>query len=235
MEGTLIREIDSLERVDEITGAVSLKEVKETINSIKTELRKNKDLVSLAAPQIGKELRLFVVKTNNNNYKEFLNPMIVNKSTEQHLSREHNVSVSKKDYIIPRANEIHVAYQTYDGHIQSETYKGAYAEVVQQMIELLDGITIADYGLEIIKEFDKASDEEKTQVLQMYLDSLKKRNVELQTEIEETPELKQINDTINFNIGLLNGTIKPIDDKGNVVEYHLDEKKGIVPEENGNN
>ena len=33
-------------------------------------------------------------------------------------------------------------------------------------------------------------------------------------------------------MGLLNGSIKPIDDKGNVVEYEVDEKKGIVPKEN---
>ena len=146
MEGSLIRENLELERVDEITGKVALKDVKEAINIIKTELRKNKDIVCLCAPQVGKNLRLFVVKTNSNNYKEFLNPMVVNKSKEQHLSRERNVSVGKKDYIIPRANEIHLAYQTYDGHINSESYKGPYAEVIQQMTEMLSAHSTEEPG-----------------------------------------------------------------------------------------
>ena len=234
MEGSLIKENLKLERTDEITGKVALKDVKEAINIIKTELRKQKDVVCLCAPQIGKNLRLFVVKTNSNNYKEFLNPMVVSKSKEQHLSRERNVSVGKKDYIIPRANEIHLAYQTYDGHINSESYKGPYAEVIQQMTEMLDGIQLSDYGLEVIPAFDKATDEEKTQVLQMYLDSLKKRAHSLAEEINANEELKAINDTIEFNVGLLNGTIKPIDKEGNVVDYELNPTKGVVPKEKEN-
>ena len=227
--GTLIKtDLGNYERIDEITGGITLKEVKDTINTIKTELRKNKDLACLCAPQIGKNLRLFVVKTNNNQYKEFLNPMVVSKSKEQHLSRERNISVGEKDYIIPRFDDIHVAYQTYDGHINSESYKGAYGEVVQQMIEMLDGIQLSDYGLEVIPEFDSATDEEKTQVLQMYVESLKKRAHTLMDEINADPELKAINDTIEFNIGLLNGDIKPVDAEGNVVEYEYDEKKGIT-------
>lgn len=232
MQGSLIKENLKLERVDEITGSVPLKEVKETINLLKTELRKNKDLTCLCAPQVGKNLRLFVVKTNLNKYKEFLNPMVVNKSKEQHLSRENNISVGKNDYIIPRNNEIHLAYQTYDGHIQSESYKGPYAEVIQQMTEMLDGIMLNDLGLEVIKGFDSATEDEKTAVIHMYLESLRKRNELIQNEINSNPELKQVNDTINFNMGLLNGSIKPIDDKGNVVEYEVNEKKGIVPKEN---
>lgn len=228
---TLIRDIKNMERVDEISGRTSLKEVKEAISIIKTELRKNKDLVCLAAPQIGKELRLFVVKTNDRDFKEFLNPMVVNKSKEQHLSRENNPSVSKRDYIIPRANEIHLAYQTYDGHIQSETYKGPYAEVIQQMTELLDGITLKDYGLEVIPGFDKATDDEKTQIIQMYLDSLRNMSDALMECINSDPTLKQINDTIDFNIGLLNGTIKPLDENGNVVEYIADNEKGVIVKE----
>ena len=118
--------------------------------------------------------------------------------------------------------------------INSETYKGPYGEVVQQMIEMLDGIQLSDYGLEVIPAFDKATDEEKTQVLQMYIDSLKKRAHDLMDEINADPELKAINDTIEFNTGLLNGDIKPIDTEGNVVEYEFDEKKGIIPKEKEN-
>lgn len=221
MSSLVVDKLKVNERVDEIDSKTSFKDVKETIRLIKTELIKNPDLVCLSAPQINKNLRLFVVKTNNREFKEFLNPMVVSKSKEQHLSREHTVGVSNRDYIIPRFNEVHVAYQTYDGHISSESYKGAYGEVVQQMIELLDGISIADYGLEVIPAFDKATDEEKEQVIGMYLDSLKRMSESLQEMIANNPELDQINKTIDFNLGLLNGTIKPIDAEGNVVDYQI--------------
>ena len=46
MQGSLILENLKLERVDEITGAVPLKEVRETINLLKTERRKKIGLVS---------------------------------------------------------------------------------------------------------------------------------------------------------------------------------------------
>ena len=99
------------------------------------------------------------------------------------------------------------------------------------MTEMLDGILLSDLGLEIIKDFDKATDEEKTQVIQMYLESLKKRNSLLQEEINSDSTLKQIQDTINFNTGLLTGAIKPIDENGNVVEYEVNETRGVVPKE----
>ena len=72
-----------------------------------------------------------------------------------------------------------MAFQHEDGYVDSETYVGAYAEVVQQMIEMLDGIILIDYGLDLDdiggpEAFDKASNKQKTELLAMYLEQLKK-------------------------------------------------------------
>ena len=218
--GTLIKTDLNLfeERVDEINNGVSYKQVKEAIDLMKNELHKNKDLVCLCAPQVGKNLRIFVVKTADRKYKAYLNPMIVNASKEMHLSRETNASIPGKEYIIIRNNEIHLAYQEPTGKVNSESYKGAFAEVIQQMVQMLDGITLVDFGLEIIDGFDKATKREKEEVIQMYLDSLKNYSTELKNEIENNPELKNINDTIDFNMRYINGEIKPVDENGNIVE-----------------
>ena len=205
------------DRVDEITSSVSYDTVKHTIAQLKRALYDNKDAVAICAPQIGVDLRLFVVKTSRteaDRFKIFLNPMIVS-SEGLHLSRETNLSIPDKQYIIPRKDKIHVAYQNANGEVGSETYVGAYGEIVQQMIEMLDGITLADYGFDLDdiggpSAYDKASKKQQTEVMAMYLDSLKGYSSELAKEIEANPELKQINDTIDFMKGMMTGEITPI-------------------------
>jgi len=225
--GSLIRTDLSLfeDRIDEITSKTNYSEVKDTISMLKNELHKNKDLVCLCAPQINKKLRIFVVKNSDNKYKAFLNPMIVNASKELHLSREANASIPNKEFIIPRKNEVHVAYQQPNGRVESETYSGAYSEVIQQMIEMLDGITLLDYGLDLDsvggpKKFDKATKKDKQTVIEMYLDNLKNLSKDFEDEINNNEELKNLNDTIKFQTKLLTGEIKPIDSDGNIIENY---------------
>lgn len=228
---SIVTDIEKFQdRVDEITSANSYESIKSVISDIKRALYDNRNSVALCAPQIGENLRLFVVNTagpknaGESRFKVFLNPLIVS-SKGMHLSRENNLSIPDKEFIIPRRDEIHVAYQTTDGHIESETYKGAYAEIVQQMIEMLDGITLEDYGLEIDSDFDKASQKDKETIIRMYLEKLKIDSNNINTEIENNPELKEMNDTIKFMSGVLAGDIKPVDEEGNIVDFSKKENK----------
>lgn len=216
------------ERIPEIESNLRYPEVLETISNIKSILNSEKNYVCLCAPQIGSNLRLFVVKKEHidncaeSRYSAFLNPMIVSKKG-LHLSRETNLSIPNKEYIIPRYNEIHLAYQEKDGRVNSKTFIGAFAEVIQQMVEMLDGITLADYGLEVIEGFDKASNKDKQQIISMYMTHLLNQNELMKTEIEKDPALKNLMDTIKFNQGILDGSIKPVDKDGNIVEFDIKE------------
>lgn len=215
---TIVRIVTDIEefqdRIDELGSDVSFEDVKHCASQLKRVLYQNDDCAAVCAPQIGNKLRMFVVKTAKDEadrFKVFLNPMIVT-SEGLHMSREANISFPGKQYIIPRKNQVQLAYQTIDGHVESEAYIGAYAEVIQQMVEMLDGITLADYGLDLddvggIEAFDKASKKAKAEVLAMYIDSIKQLSGELAEEIENTPELKYINDVITFNTGVLKGDI----------------------------
>lgn len=212
------------ERVDEIvSNSLELyKEVKDTVSILRNELCINSDFTALCAPQVGKKLRLFMIKDAHKKYQVFLNPLIVSKSHKIHLSLEKNASLDGC-FLIPRANEIHLAYQTVDGHVCSNSYIGAYAEVIQQMVEMLDGITLYDYGLNLddiggLEAFNSASEEERTKVIELYLDNLKKYNNQMKELIESDPQLKLLNDTIEFNTNYILGNIKPIDKDGNIVE-----------------
>ncbi len=213
------------ERVDTITAETSFSKVKHVISDIKKTLYDNKDIPALCAPQIGESLRLFVVKNGkreSNRFKVFLNPMTVS-AEGWHLSREISPSIPNKQYIIPRRDKIHVAFQASDGQVTSETFIGPYGEVVQQMIEMLDGITLADYGLDLDdlggpEAFDAATDKEKTEVLALYMDHLKDTLGELNAEINADENLKYLNDLIDFRTEVLKGNIKPIDENGNIVD-----------------
>lgn len=209
------------DRVDEITAKDSFTSIKHAAAQVKSALLDNKDVVALCAPQVGLNLRLFGVKTANNKVKIFLNPLIIS-GEGLHLSRETNASFRNKQFIIPRKDKVHVAYQEINGAPNSETYSGVYGEVVQQMIEMLDGILLSDYGLDLddvggVDKFDKASKKDKEALIQMYLDSLKNISGNLKAEIDATPALKELDDTIEFMTGVLMGDIKPVDKDGNII------------------
>jgi hypothetical protein len=104
-------------------------------------------------------------------------------------------------------------YQTPLGKIESRQMLGQAAIIFQHAVDHLDGLTLQDVGLEVTEEFDKASDEERVEIINMYLDSLDLKRKELEKEIEENPELKQISDAIDFLESVQKGeTVASIED-----------------------
>ena len=91
---------------------------------------------------------------------------------------------------------------------ESNIFKGAPAEVFQQMCELLDGILLDDYGLEVLDGFDKLKKEDKKSVIDMYLSSLEKKSSDLHEEIEKNPSMKEIDRAIDFEYELALGNVK---------------------------
>lgn len=66
------------------------------------------------------------------------------------------------------------------------------------MVDSLEGIMPCDIGLEIDEDFDKASEDEKAELLKAFADSLDLRVKELSEEIQNDPKLKQMDDGIKF-------------------------------------
>ena len=71
-----------------------------------------------------------------------------------------------------------------------------------------DGINLSDIGLEIDSDFDDASDDEKQQIIDMYLDSLDIKRSSIHDEIKEDPELNKISENLRFTEALARGDIK---------------------------
>ena len=181
------------------------------INDLKDTLKANKDLVALSAPQLGKKERIFVIRFADGDIRAFINPAIV-RTTGMHLSRERAIGFNDEDeYLIPRADEVFATYQTPDmmpDKCDMNKFTGAVAEVFLQMNDLLNGILLEDIGLIVLPEFDKASEEEKQEIISMYLESLNTKKESIEKAIESNPEARDMNKAIEFMTKLQLGEIE---------------------------
>ena len=170
------------------------------------EVVRAKNLTSLAAIQIGYPKRIFVINFNGD-VRTFVNPIITNVKGFE-LATETCASIPDKKYVRPRYNRINVTYQTPLGKIESREFVGLAAIVFQHNVDHLDGLLLSDIGLEVGEDFYNSSDEEKQEVISAYLDALDIKQKEIQKEVSENPELKQISDAVEFMTGVATGKVQ---------------------------
>lgn len=185
-------------------------EVNQIISELKDTIIEN-NLTHLTAPQIGYDKRIFCINFDGD-IRTFINPMII-KTEDIVLSREHCASFIN-DFIIPRHKEIIVAYQTPTGRTESNRFLEPVSHIFEQCQDLLDGVLLSDYGLEITEEFDNATEEERTEVIEYYLSSLNDTLTKLNQEIEDDEWLKKTRDAIDFMDGVIQGRVElePVDE-----------------------
>ena len=196
----IIKDKDQLQqRCDEVNlfNPEEFKSVYAHIQTVKDALRTNKDLVCLAAPQLGFKERFFCIKFDRGDIRAFINPLIIT-SKNLHLSREFQIGVDDTEYIIPRYEEIRVEYQTPMGSIEDNTFKGAASQVFQQMNDLIEGITLDTLGLEVLEGYDEADEDTKKLIIEMWMNSLKEKESQLKEEIKNDKELEQLDGAISF-------------------------------------
>jgi len=137
--------------------------VKKILSDMKKALASQKDGVAIAAPQINKSLRIFVVvedmfninkeKEENDklrtSYKTFINPVIAKLSKKQDELEEGCLSVRWKYGKVKRSSKATV--QAYDENGKSFTYSasGLLAQIFQHETDHLDGILFTDKAVDI--------------------------------------------------------------------------------------
>ena len=190
----------------EIDARKDGKLLQEIILSLQATMRHN-NLTSLTAPQIGYNRRVFCIKFGDTDYRTFVNPMIENNTAFQ-FSRERCSSIPGKDFIIPRFGNVKVFFTTPLGKVESCRLAGMSAFVLQHCVDHLNGMLLSDIGLEVDELFDKATDEDRAEILKMYADSLDIRQKQLEEEMLNNPELKQVNDAVKFINSVKSGETK---------------------------
>jgi peptide deformylase len=203
----IITDLEKLsDRCDEIDVRKENQLMRDIILDLKQTLRENPTGVGLAANQIGYDKRIFVINFNGD-IRTFINP-VISQVKGFTLNRESCLSLPGKSFIRPRHNEIMVIYQTPLGKTESRKIVGLAAYVFQHELDHLDGLTLADIGLEVGEDFDKATEEEKNEVINAYLDSLDIKQKQLEKEIEEDEDLKQASNAIKFMEALQKGEVE---------------------------
>ena len=203
----IVTDYDQLsQRCDEVEIVKNNKEIQEIILSLKTTIRSKEDISALSANQIGYDKRIICLNFNGTIHS-FINPIVTSVEGFE-LSREKCHSIPGKEYIRPRHNKIYITYQTPLGKIKSIELMGMAARIFQHHMDHLDGLLLSDIGLEILPEFDIATEEERNEVINMYLDSIDVTKDILDSEIQNDTEAKKIIDGVKFIQSVQSGKTK---------------------------
>lgn len=189
------------------------KKMREIITELKYRIGKD-NLTALSAPQIGEKYRIFCIKftekkgkKTSETIKTFINPIVTGIKGIV-VDREADICIPNRQFIIVRNNELSLLYQNPLGNNLSQKFSGKSSAVVQLMMDHLDGILLTDLGLEIDEKFDEASEEEKNELIEAYLNSLDVYKKQVDEEIESNKELKSMQDAVKFIQSVRDGETK---------------------------
>lgn len=134
-------------------GEESLREVSVPVEKIDEEIRtliekmfetvKRENGIGLAAPQVGRNIRLFIVFLNNEKYV-FINPQIIRTSQDMCRMEEGCLSVPKIYEFVQRPTAIRVQFMNLEGKIKTIDADGLLARVIQHETDHLNGILFID-------------------------------------------------------------------------------------------
>jgi peptide deformylase len=109
--------------------------------------------IGLAAPQIGKSIRLFVVdgsgledEPDMENFKKaFVNPQIINEDGTPWEFEEGCLSIPNIREKISRKEKIKIRYHDEDWNLHEEEYDGMKARIIQHEYDHIEGKLFVDY------------------------------------------------------------------------------------------
>lgn len=110
------------------------------------------DGVGLAAPQIGQNIRLIIVRYKDDNLV-MINPKIIKKSLLKDWDEEGCLSVPNVFGDVKRCKRITVSYLDPNGKEQKISGEGFLARVIQHEIDHLDGILFIDKAKDL-RQYD---------------------------------------------------------------------------------
>lgn len=107
------------------------------------EAMRKADGIGLAAPQIGKNIRLCVVEIDGV-IRNFINPKITSASREKIIFEEGCLSLPGELFPIERSEVITIRYTDETGADRKLKLRGLWAICLQHELDHLDGILICD-------------------------------------------------------------------------------------------
>ena len=171
-ENPVLRKISEKVHVSDITKP----KIQKLLKDMSEALRSQDDGVAIAAPQVGKPLRIFIVsgkifdedfmKNNNIPKKEschqdliFINPVIKRLSKDKEILDEGCLSIRPIFGKVPRASKATIEAYNEKGEKISRGASGLLAQIFQHETDHLEGILFTDTAKELYEILPpKASD-----------------------------------------------------------------------------
>lgn len=135
-------------KCEEITE--NTEEIKQLINDM-YETMDASDGVGLAAPQIGKSLRLFLVdSTHFTDEKKgvrqaFINPVILEETGNEWEFEEGCLSIPEIRENVSRQPKLKIQYQNEQFETKTEVFDGFTARVIQHEYDHIEGVLFTDH------------------------------------------------------------------------------------------
>ena len=130
-----------LKKTEKVKDSLS-KEIQTLLSEMLETMRKARG-VGLAAPQVGKSIRMAVAEMDGKTYC-LINPEITLYSHEKTICEEGCLSLPGEFFPILRSEEVTVRYQNEKGLPKKMRAKKLLAIVIQHEVDHLDGILIVN-------------------------------------------------------------------------------------------
>jgi len=126
--------------------------LKELLNDMEDTMY-HSDGIGLAAPQIGKSVRIFIIDATpleeddpslKHFKKVFINPKIVEYRGEKLLFNEGCLSIPTIREDVERESEVRIQYYDEDFNFHDEVFDGIKARIIQHEYDHLEGILFTD-------------------------------------------------------------------------------------------
>jgi len=186
--------------VDKEEGEAIIKQLKDCLEG-------NNAIVSVAAPQLGINKRVFCMRFQNA-VKTFINP-IITKKAKYSIQPETFASMPGKEILITRPEEITVVYYTDEFKYEENKLLGIAARVFEQSCQLLDGVTPDHLGLVSDVEEDGTlwdlTEEDMAKAKDMYKLYIEAKLKGTQQFLNDNPDLKEEYKRLQFAEKVING------------------------------
>lgn len=120
----------------------NIKKITPEIKKLVTDMKDTLDLaggVGLAAPQVGKPLRLFIVRFGKLN-EVFINPKLISRGKETDLQEEGCLSVPRTWGQVSRVTKLEIDYLDLNGKRKKRSFAGYHARIIQHEYDHLSSI-----------------------------------------------------------------------------------------------
>lgn len=211
----ILKNFDSLtpsEPIKFITNeGYNSEEVDKVVAALKETLEARPDLVALAAPALGMNVRAFCIRFNDI-IKTFINPVITKKTGVRVILETCNL-LPGKEIVIGRPEEITVVYYTDELKYEENKLLGTAAAIFDQQEQLLNGILPSELGLVSDIEVDGAiTEEDWPAVFKFYTETFLPAKLKMAKElIGKDEETAKVYRELSFTEGVINGRIQVVE------------------------